>query len=98
MYITETINDASPARFVSDLQPSNAPTIAAVLDAIDERLRCLGPQQCRSAIAEEFGDHPQKAIHRMRRPHRMAARAFGRPDLQMDLRAPAQPGTEPTDG
>jgi hypothetical protein len=57
---------ACEALFASSLQPSDAPTVEAVADAIGCTVRRLGPAGCASHMAQEFGDHPQEATHRMR--------------------------------
>lgn len=94
MYVTEMISEASAALFVSGLQPSNAPTTAEVLGAIDELLQRLGPEQCWSAVASEFGDHPQEASRRMQWTHRIVAQACGRSDPARDLTAGLTPGPD----
>jgi hypothetical protein len=53
------------ALFVSDVQRSQHPTaelIRAVVDATEVR---LGETGCAGLVAQEFGDHPDCARHRM---------------------------------
>lgn len=54
------------ALFASSLQPSEAPTAEAVAAAIGRTVRQLGPLGCASQVAQEFGDHPETAVERMR--------------------------------
>lgn len=66
--MTRTIvNEAvCEALFASPLQPSDAPTAENVADAIGSTVRRLGATGCASHVAQEFGDHPETAIDRMR--------------------------------
>jgi hypothetical protein len=60
-------NDARcEALFASPLQPSDALTAEAVADVIDSTARQLGPGGCAGRMAQEYGDHPEAAIERMR--------------------------------
>jgi hypothetical protein len=62
-----TVNEAvCEALFASPLQPSDALTAETVADAIGSTVRRLGPAGCTGRMAEEFGDHPDEAIDRMR--------------------------------
>jgi hypothetical protein len=54
------------ALFASSLQPSEAPTAEAVAAAIGHTVRQLGPAGCSNHVAQEFGDHPETAVERMR--------------------------------
>ena len=61
------VNEAvCEALFASPLQPSDSVTAEAVADAIGSTVRRLGPAGCTSHVAQEFGDHPEEATHRMR--------------------------------
>jgi hypothetical protein len=61
------VNDARcEALFASGLQPSDDPTAEAVAEVIRRTVRELGIRGCASRMAEEFGDHPETAIDRMR--------------------------------
>lgn len=61
------VNDARcEALFASGLQRSQAPTAAAVAQAISCAVRQLGTRGCASQMAQEFGDHPDAAMDRMR--------------------------------
>ena len=62
-----TMNEAvCEALFASPLQPSDTLTAETVADAIGSTVRRLGPVGCASQMAQEFGDHPEEATHRMR--------------------------------
>ena len=54
------------ALFASGLQPSDAPTAAAVAEAISRTVRQFGIGGCVSLMAREFGNHPEAARDRMR--------------------------------
>ena len=61
------VNDARcEALFASGLQRSQAPTAEAVTQAISCAVRQLGTRGCASQMAQEFGDHPEAAMDRMR--------------------------------
>jgi hypothetical protein len=60
------------ALFASDLQPSDTPTAETVAQAIDRTIRRLGVHGCVAWMAQEFGDHPDAAVTRMRWARRMA--------------------------
>jgi hypothetical protein len=54
------------ALFVSELQRSDAPTGEAVADVISRTVRQFGVRGCASRMAQEWGDHPEMALDRMR--------------------------------
>ena len=61
------VNEAvCEALFASPLQPSDVLTAETVADAIGSTARRLGPAGCAGRMAQEFGDHPDEATHRMR--------------------------------
>ena len=62
-----TVNDAQcAALFVSGLQRSEAPSGAAVAEAARRAIRQFGVRGCVGLMAQEFGDHPEAAVDRMR--------------------------------
>ena len=61
------------ALFASALQPSDAPTAEAVAQAIGSAVRQFGIDGCAGRMAQEFGDHPEAAVERMRWVCRLAA-------------------------
>ena len=54
------------ALFASGLQQSEAPTGAAVAEAMQRTVRQFGVSGCAGRMAQEFGDHPEAAMDRMR--------------------------------
>ena len=61
------VNDAQyAALFASGLQRSDAPTGDAVTEAVSRTVRQFGVRGCAGQMAQEFGDHPEAAIDRMR--------------------------------
>ena len=54
------------ALFVSDLQRSQHPTIELIRAAVDTTVDRLGPARCAELVAQEFGEHPDCALGRMR--------------------------------
>lgn len=54
------------ALFASDLQASQHPDHGAVRTAIEASFDTLGAQGCAARVAQEFGDHPETALTRMR--------------------------------
>ena len=54
------------ALFASALQPSDTPTAEAAAEAVDSTVRQIGIGDCAGGMAQEFGDHPEAAVERMR--------------------------------
>jgi len=54
------------ALFVSSLQSSEVPGADQVRRAVAGTLRRVGIRGCATAVAGEFGDHPDMAVARMR--------------------------------
>jgi hypothetical protein len=54
------------ALFVSGLQRSDAPDGDAVTEAVRRAIRRFGVRGCEGRMAQEFGDHPDAAMDRMR--------------------------------
>jgi hypothetical protein len=85
------------ALFVSPLQRSDRPTSADVRLVITHTVRTLGSRGCAARVAQEFGDHPEGAVERMRwarelvtaaateatRPAEVHARRFGQRPVTM---------------
>jgi hypothetical protein len=65
------------ALFVSALQCSEAPSAGQVRQAIDAAVRAFGASGCAARVAQEFGDHPETAVARMRWARATARSAFG---------------------
>jgi len=65
------------ALFVSALQGSQELTARQVRRAVAAAVRAFGDLGCAERVAQEFGDHPELAVVRMRWARRMADEAFG---------------------
>jgi hypothetical protein len=64
---TLTMNDARcAALFVSGLQRSDGPNGDATAEAVRRAVRQFGVRGCVGLMAQEFGDHPEAAVDRMR--------------------------------
>lgn len=54
------------ALFVSALQRTDDPSVGQVRRAIAAAVEEFGSQGCAERVAQEFGDHPDTAVTRMR--------------------------------
>ena len=54
------------ALFVSVLQRSARPSPGQVREAMAAAVRAYGGRGCAELVAQEFGDHPETAVERMR--------------------------------
>ena len=54
------------ALFASDLQRSEPVTPELVRQAVTVTVRRLGARGCAARVAQEFGEHPETAVGRMR--------------------------------
>ncbi|BCJ38607.1 hypothetical protein Athai_61100 [Actinocatenispora thailandica] len=57
---------ASEALFASEVQFSRRLAAAEITETIHRMLRQLGRRGCTERVAQEFGDHPELAVQRMR--------------------------------
>lgn len=64
------------ALFVSSLQGSQRPDPQDVRDAVARAIRTLGVRGCGARVAQEFGDHPEAAVARMRWAREVVSRAY----------------------
>ena len=64
------------AVFVSGLQRRDEPTVGQVRQAVAAAIRAFGFSGCAGRVAQEFGDHPETAVIRMRWACRVAREAF----------------------
>ena len=69
------------ALFVSALQRSEELSTGQVRQAVASAVRAFGSKGCAERVAQEFGDHPDTAVARMRWARTVAAEAFGGPGL-----------------
>jgi hypothetical protein len=64
------------ALFASGLQRCEEPTASQVRRAVAESIRAFGYSGCAGRVAQEFGDHPETAVPRMRWARAVAGEAF----------------------
>ena len=64
------------ALFVSPLQRCDQPSAAQVQQAVAAAVGVFGTCGCAGRMAQEFGDHPEAAVTRMRWARNLAAEAF----------------------
>ena len=62
------------AVFVSGLQRRDEPTVGQVRQAVAAVVRAFGCSGCAGRVAQEFGDHPETAVIRMRWARRRGPR------------------------
>ena len=65
------------ALFASALQCSDEPTALQVRQAIAATTRAFGDLGCAARVAQEYGEHPETAVARMRWARTAVAGAFG---------------------
>ncbi len=65
------------ALFASALQRSDEPTAVQVKQAIAAATRAFGDLGCAARVAQEYGEHPETAVTRMRWARRAVAGAYG---------------------
>ena len=64
------------ALFVSALQRGDDPSAEAVRQAVAAAVGAFGQGGCAGRVAQEFGDHPEAAVTRMRWAQQVAGTAF----------------------
>jgi hypothetical protein len=72
------------ALFVSALQRSDELSTGQVRQAVAAAVRTFGSRGCAERVAQEFGDHPDTAVARMRWARMVAAEAFGGSEPRLD--------------
>jgi len=65
------------ALFASALQRSDEPSAVQVKQAIAAATRAFGDLGCAARVAQEYGEHPETAMARMRWARTAVAGAFG---------------------
>ena len=85
------------ALFVSVLQGSDRPDAGQVRKAIAAAVRAYGGRGCAQRVAQEFGDHPETAVARMRWARAVAGEVFALPPGLAQDSARSRPG-EPVAG
>ena len=64
------------AVFVSGLQRGDEPSVGQVRRAIATAIQAFGCSGCAGRVAQEFGDHPEAAVIRMRWARTVALEVF----------------------
>jgi hypothetical protein len=64
------------ALFVLVLQGCDQPSAGQVPQAVARAVSAFGPRGCAELVAQEFGDHPETAVTRMRWARELAAEAI----------------------
>src|SRR5215469_18293749 len=77
MYRPGTSAVWADALFASMLQRSDAPSAGQVRQAVAAAMRAYGGRGCAERVAQEFGDHPETAVARMRWARALACEVFG---------------------
>ena len=67
------------ALFVSVIQGSDKPDAIQVRKAIAAAVHAYGGRGCAQRVAQEFGDHPETAVARMRWARAVASEVFVSP-------------------
>lgn len=65
------------ALFVSALQRGDHPGAKDIRQAVAAAVEAFGQRGCAGRVAQEFGDHPETAVTRMRWARQVAGNAFG---------------------
>ena len=79
------------AVFTSGLQRGDEPSAGQVRRAVAAAIRAFGYSGCAERVAQEFGDHPETAVIRMRWARAVAREAFA--DSASEPGPPAHVGT-----
>lgn len=79
MYRSKTSAVWADALFASILQRSDGPSADEIRRAVATAMRAYGGRGCAELVAQEFGDHPETAITRMRWAREMVGEAFASP-------------------
>ncbi len=92
MYHLSVSAARADALFVSALQRSEELSTGQVRQAVASAVRAFGSRGCAERVAQEFGDHPDTAVARMRWARTVAAETFGGPGPGLaHAPQPAQP-------
>jgi hypothetical protein len=79
------------ALFVSALQRSDEPSVDQIQQAITAAVRAFGRAGCAERVAQEFGDHSETAVIRMRWARAVTHEAFTETAPDPDPRPDADP-------
>jgi len=72
------------ALFASTLQRSDAPSAGQARTAAATALQAYGHRGCAERVAQEFGDHPEAAVARMRWARGVAGEVFAAAGPEQD--------------
>jgi hypothetical protein len=78
------------ALFASVLQRSDNPSAGQVRKAIAAAVRAYGGLGCVQRVAQEFGDHPEAAVNRMRWARAVAGELSASPSAPVQQSLPRQ--------
>ena len=92
MYRPGTSTVWADALFASMLQRSDGPSAGQVRKAIAAAVRAHGRRGCAERVAQEFGDHPETAVARMRWARIAAGEVFASPAGPAQDSSPRRPG------
>ena len=92
MYHASAAAVRAEALFVSVLQRSDRSSPDQVRKAIAAVVRVHGSRGCAELVAQEFGDHPEAAVERMRWAHDVVGEVFTSPRVPVQDSARARPG------
>jgi hypothetical protein len=95
-YYSSTSAVWADALFVSVLQGSDKADPGQVREAIAAAVRAYGGGGCAQRVAQEFGDHPETAVARMRWARAVAGEVFASPPGPAPDRARKRPGRSVT--
>ena len=79
MYRPGTSAVWADALFASVLQRSDEPSADQVRKAVAAAMRAYGGRGCAERVAQEFGDHPEAAVARMRWAREVVGEVFAVP-------------------
>ena len=79
MYRPGTSAVWADALFASMLQRSDEPTAGQIRQAVAAAVRAYGSRGCAARVAQEFGDHPDTAVARMRWARGVVSEVFAAP-------------------
>jgi hypothetical protein len=86
MYRPSTSAVWADALFASMLQRSDGPSAGQVRLAVTAAVRTYGGRGCAERVAQEFGDHPETAVARMRWAREVVGEVFAAPRPERDGR------------
>ena len=92
IYHPGTSTDWADALFASVLQRSDNPSAGQVRKAIAAAVRAHGDLGCVQRVAQEFGDHPEAAVERMRWARAVADELFASPPASTRRSLRRRPG------